>query len=328
MNTDFRTGTRQLTDSPRLYVVGAGAMGCLFGGLLAEGGLDVTLVDPCREHVDAINGKGLRIVGFGGDRNISVRAVTCPAGLPVADIVFVQCKSYCTEVAIKSAIGAIGTDTAVISFQNGLGNEELLASVVGEDRVLGGLTAQGASIEAPGTVRNYSELPTWIGEMSGGISGRAAGLARLLSENGLPTSASENIRLDIWKKLMANVGVSAPSGIANLRIRHLMQVPQMRETAYAAIGEAAEVARAIGLDLDPLEAREVLEKVSGPGGTGDNKSSLCIDLLLGRQTEIDFINGAIVELGMHHGIPTPVNATLVSAVKALEFRNGELGAEA
>lgn len=325
MNLAKGKGTHPSKDSPRLYVVGAGAMGCLFGGLLAEGGLDVTLVDPWREHVDAINGKGLRIVGFGGDRDIPVRAVACPAGLPVADMVFVQCKSYCTEVAIKSAIGAVGAETVVISFQNGLGNEELLASVVGEDQVLGGLTAQGASVEAPGTVRNYSELPTWIGEMSGGVSGRAAGLARILSEHGLPTSASENIRLDIWKKLMANVGVSAPSGIANLRIRHLMRVPHMRETAYAAISEAAEVARAIGIDLDPIEAREVLEKVSGPGGTGDNKSSLCIDLLHGRQTEIDFINGAIVQLGMRHGIPTPVNATLVSAVKALEFRNAELG---
>lgn len=327
MNSEIRKASRPLADSPRLYVVGAGAMGCLFGGLLAEGGLDVTLVDPWQEHVDAINGRGLRIVGFGGDRDVSVRAVTCPAGLRIADIVFVQCKSYCTEAAIKSAIGTVGTETVVISFQNGLGNEELLASVVGEDKVLGGLTAQGASIEAPGTVRNYSELPTWIGEMSGGVSGRATGLAKLLSGHGLPTSASENIRLDIWKKLMANVGVSASSGIANLRIRHLMQVPDMRETAYAAISEAAEVARATGLDLDPVEAREVLEKVSGPGGTGDNKSSLCIDLLQGRQTEIDFINGAIVDLGMRHGIPTPVNATLVSAVKAVEFRNAELGGD-
>ncbi len=317
-----------MKDSPRLYVVGAGAMGCLFGGLLAEGGLDVMLVDPWQEHVDAINGNGLRIVGFGGDRDISVRAVTSPAGLPVADIVFVQCKSYCTAAAIESAAGAVGTDTVVISFQNGLGNEELLASVVGEDKVLGGLTAQGASMEAPGTVRNYSELPTWIGEMSGGVSERTTGLARLLSEHGLPTTASENIRLDMWKKLMANVGASAPSGIANLRIRQLMQVPHMRETVYAAISEAAEVARATGLDIDPIEAREVLDKVSGPGGTGDNKSSLCIDLLHGRPTEIDFINGAIVELGLCHGIPTPVNATLVSAVKALEFRNAELGCEA
>ena len=314
-----------MTDTTRLYVVGAGAMGCLFGGLLAEGGLDVTLVDPWQEHVDAINGNGLRIVGFGGDRDVSVRAVTSPAGLPVADIVFVQCKSYCTEAAIESASGAVGTGTVVISFQNGLGNEELLASVVGEDKVLGGLTAQGASIDAPGTVRNYAELPTWIGEMSGGVSERTSGLARLLSEHGLPTSASENIRLDMWKKLMANVGVSAASGIANLRIKHLMRVPQMRETVYAAISEAAEVARAIGFDLDPVEAREVLEKVSGPGGTGDNKPSLYVDLLLGRPTEIDFINGAIVELGLRHGIPTPVNATLVSAVKALEFRNAELG---
>ena len=314
-----------MANPPVLYVVGAGAMGSLFGGLLAEGGLDVTLVDPWTEHVDAINENGLKMVGFGGDRIIPVRAVTSAKALPVAELIFVQCKSNHTEAAIAAAKRAVGPETTVISFQNGLGNEELLASVVGNDRVLGGLTAQGASIEGPGVVRNYAELPSWIGEMSGAISERATGLAQLLSAHGLPTSASGNIRLDIWKKLMANVGVSAPSGIANLKIRHVMQVPQMRETVFSAIDEAVDVARAVGLNLDPGEAREVLEKIAGPGGSGENKTSLCNDLLNRRPTEIDFINGAIVSLGRQFGVPTPVNATLVSAVKALEFRFSGLG---
>ena len=317
-----------MVEGTTLYVVGAGAMGSLFGGLLAEGGLDVTLIDPWHAHVDAIMTKGLRMIGHGGDRFIPARAAMSATGLPTADVIFVQCKSNHTEAAISAARNCVGPETAVISFQNGLGNEELLGAAIGADRVLGGLTAQGASIEGPGVVRNYAELPSWIGEMAGGLSERCERLAGLFSTHGLPTSASKNIRLDIWKKLMANVGISAPSGITNLRIKHVMQVPQMRETVFAAIDEAVEVASAAGLDLNPAEAREVLAKIAGPGGSGDNKTSLCNDLLNGRPTEIDFINGAIVALGKKHGIPTPVNTTLVAAVKALEYRILELEAGA
>ena len=301
-----------------LYVLGAGAMGSLFGGLLAEGGMDVTLIDPWIEHVEQIQKNGLKMVGFGGERFIPVKAAPTASGLPPADIVFVQCKAIHSQSAMSDSIGIVGPDTAVISFQNGLGNEELLADIVGADKVLGGLTAQGASIEAPGAVRNYAELPSWIGEMAGGQSQRATALAALLSAHGLPTSASENIRLDIWRKLMANVGISAPSGIGNLKIREVMALPEMKATVYAAIDEAVAVSDAIGLHLDPEDAREVLAKIIGPGGSGENKTSLCNDLLNKRPSEIDFINGAIVKLGKENGVETPVNATLVAAVKAIE----------
>ena len=165
----------------KIAVLGAGAMGSLFGGLLAEGGLHVTLIDPWREHVEAIGANGLKMVGFGGDRMINVDAVTSADDLPLADVVFVQCKSNHSREAIEAAQGIVGPETAVISFQNGLGNEEVLAEIVGPGVVLGGLTAQGASIEAPGVVRNYAELPSWIGEMFSGNGPRATHLASLFT---------------------------------------------------------------------------------------------------------------------------------------------------
>lgn len=307
-----------MSDRPKLCVVGAGAMGSLFGGLLAECGMDVTLIDIWREHVDAIARGGLRMVGQGGDRKIPIKAVRTTNGLPVADIIFVQCKAMNTESAVSSARDIVGRETVLISFQNGLSNEELLASIVGAGKVLGGLTAQAASIEAPGVVRNFAQFPTYIGEMPCGISARARQLSALFSRHGLPTTPSSDIRLDIWKKLMANVGLSAPSGIANLKIREVMAVPELRATVFAAIDEAVAVGRAAGVSLDAADARDVLERIAGVGGSGENKPSLCIDLLNKRATEIDFINGAIVRLGKQHGIATPVNATLVAAVKALE----------
>ena len=303
---------------PKIAVVGAGAMGCLFGGLLAEGGLDVTLVDVLQEHVDRINRDGLRIVGYGGDRSIPVRATTEPSGLPAVDVLFVQCKAPYTKEAVRRVLHLLRDDTVAISFQNGLGNEENIGEVVGMERVLGGVTAQGAAVEGPGAVRNFGNLPTHIGEMGGGISERAQRIAAALDRAGLQTTAVPDIRQAIWKKLLANIAISPTSAIANMTIKQVFAVPELRETAFEALDEAVEVARAEGVELNAAETREVIDQIAGPTGTGDNKSSLCVDILNRRPCEVDVISGAVVQLGRKHDIPTPVNKTLVAAVKALE----------
>ena len=172
--------------SQHVVVLGAGAMGSLFGGLLAEGGLEVTLVDPWKEHIEKIKKDGLQMVGFGGDRFIPI-AATCDASeVTSADIVFVQCKANFNAPAATSVqhLFSENTDTVAISFQNGLGNEEELAEYFGTDRVLGGLTAQGANVEAPGIIRNHAELPSYIGEMAGGVSDRTSKIAAALSAGG------------------------------------------------------------------------------------------------------------------------------------------------
>ena len=303
---------------PKIAVVGAGAMGCLFGGLLAEGGLDVTLVDVLQEHVDRINRDGLRIVGYGGDRSIPVRATTEPSGLPAVDVLFVQCKAPYTKEAVRRVLHLLRDDSVAISFQNGLGNEENIGEVVGMERVLGGVTAQGAAVEGPGAVRNFGNLPTHIGEMGGGISERAQRIAAALDRAGLQTTAVPDIRQAIWKKLLANIAISPTSAIANMTIKQVFAVPELRETAFEALDEAVEVARAEGVELNAAETREVIDQIVGPTGTGDNKSSLCVDIINRRPCEIDVISGAVVQLGRKHDIPTPVNKTLVAAVKALE----------
>ena len=303
---------------PKIAVVGAGAMGCLFGGLLAEGGLDVTLVDVLQEHVDRINRDGLRIVGYGGDRSIPVRATTEPSGLPAVDVLFVQCKAPYTKEAVRRVLHLLRDDSVAISFQNGLGNEENIGEVVGMERVLGGVTAQGAAVEGPGAVRNFGNLPTHIGEMGGGLSERSERIAAALDRAGLQTTAVPDIRQAIWKKLLANIAISPTSAIANMTIKQVFAVPELRETAFEALDEAVEVARAEGVELNAAETREVIDQIAGPTGTGDNKSSLCVDIINRRPCEIDVISGAVVQLGRKHDIPTPVNKTLVAAVKALE----------
>lgn len=303
---------------PTIAVIGAGAMGSVFGGLLAEGGLDVTLIDVWQEHVDCIKRNGLMMVGYGGTRYITVGATTDPRQLAAVDVVFVQCKAPYTRQAVGQALNLFGEDTVAISFQNGLGNEETIAEVIGMERVLGGVTAQGASVEGPGIVRNYSDLPSHIGEMMGAVSTRTRRIAAALTAAGLHTSASSNIRYDIWKKLLANIALSPTCAVANLTIKEVFAIPELKEIAFEALDEAAAVARREGLELDVAETREVIGQIAGPTGTGDNKSSLCVDILNRRPSEIDAINGAIVRLGKKHGIPTPVNKTLVAAVKGLE----------
>ena len=305
---------------PKVAVLGAGAMGSLFGSQLAEGGLDVTLIDIWREHVDAINDGGLRIVGHRGEHRVHVAATTDPAARGAADVVLVQCKAASTTAAVRNALdaGLFRDDTVAISFQNGLGNEEMIAAVLGTERVLGGVTAQGASIEAPGCIRSYADLPSQIGEMEGGASERATAIARAFSEHGLETTASAHIRHDIWKKLMVNVGISAMSGVTNLTIGEAVAIPELRRMGYGAVAEAVPVAQADGVELTHEESREVLDLVIGPGGTGGNRSSLCVDLLKQRPTEIDVINGAVVTRGERYGIETPINTTLVALVKGME----------
>ena len=177
-------------ETPKVVIVGSGAMGSLFGGLLSEGGLDVTLIDVWKEHVHAIERNGLRIVGHGGDRSIRVRATLDPRSVSEADVVLFQCKAFANDAAARSVLHLFGGEAAAISFQNGLGSEETLQGILGEAHVLGGLTAQGAVVVEAGVVRNFGDLPTYIGELGGGLSERAVSIADAFTRHRLPTVAS------------------------------------------------------------------------------------------------------------------------------------------
>ncbi len=308
---------------PKVVVIGAGAIGGLFGGLIREGGLDVTLVDINADHVDAINKKGLNIVGHGGDRFIPIKAITDASAAGVADIVIVQCKALHTETAVNNARSVFADHTTVVSFQNGIGNEEVIAEIIGEERVIGGLTAQGAKVEGPGVIRNYSDLPTYIGELfdpnRGKITPRIEHMAKAFSAAGLETHASQNIRLEMWKKLLGNIGLSATSGTTNLTSAEMVMIPELSATIHRAVDEAADVAAAAGIEIPEQEKHHILDKLtSTTAGTGASKSSLCTDLHSGRPTEIDRIYGTVSRLGRKHGVPTPTLDTLIAIVRGQE----------
>ena len=305
---------------PKIVVVGAGAMGGLFGGLLAEGGLEVTLLDAWAEHVAAIRSHGLRITGVGGERAIPIGATTNAAEITAADVVLFQCKAYVNEEAAASVAHLFGGATVAVSFQNGLGNEARIACILGAANVLGGLTAQAGLVEAPGVVRNFGDLPTHVGEMTGGLSARATALAAAFTAHGLPVSASADIKREKWKKLLGNVALGAISAVTDLRSFEIMRVAELRDTVFRLIDEAAAVAAADGVALDPAGAREVLMTLvdTAGGGTGTAKSSMREDIIRRRRTEIDTIHGAVAAIGRAHAIATPTLDAMVALVKGVE----------
>lgn len=307
-------------EKPRVVVIGAGAMGGLFGGLLAEGGLDVTLVDTWAEHIAAIRQRGLRIVGVGGDRDIRIGAAADAREVKAADVVLFQCKAFANEAAAASARHLFTGKTVAISFQNGLGNEQRLEAVLGKGNVIAGLTAQAGLVEAPGVVRNFGDLPTHIGELQGGHSARATEIAKAFTAHGLPTTASAEIKREKWKKLLGNVALGAISAVTDLRSFEIMAVPELRETVFRLVEEAAAVAKAESVALDVAEARSVLMKLvdTTGGGTGTSKSSMREDIIRKRRTEIDTIHGAVAALARQHGVATPTLDAMVALVKGVE----------
>ena len=169
----------------RIAVVGSGAMGCVFGGHLTEAGHEVTLIDVWAEHVKALNEQGLHLTGVSGERTIKVHAVTAPAGLPVQDLVIVFVKSAYTENAVREADNLIGANTMVLTLQNGLGNAQKIGSIVGDNKVVAGVTSHGATMLGPGQVRHAGRGETVIGPLSGTVTPQIKELTATFTQAGL-----------------------------------------------------------------------------------------------------------------------------------------------
>jgi 2-dehydropantoate 2-reductase len=302
-----------------IHVLGAGALGCAIGGTLAAAGSQVTLIARSRQHVDAVNAKGLVLRDAdGNDRIVHVAAVTDARGLPPADLVIVLVKSFHTEAAIEGYKQAVGEHTIVMSLQNGLGHEEVLEKAVGRAKLLAGKTYVGGVFFAPGVVRaGVKDKLTLIGEPDGGISERVQRVAAEFERAGLKTTVSDNITGTIWDKLLVNTATGALAGITGLPYGPLYAVPELEATALAAVAEAMAVARAKGVKLSITEPIDAW-RMAGAGLGPDFKTSMLQSLEKGSVTEIDFINGAVVREGERLGIPTPVNSTLVACIKGIE----------
>ena len=304
----------------KIYFLGAGALGCAIGGTLAAGGSDVTLIDRYQEHVDAINRDGLKMKEGETERVVHVKAATDCRGLPPADLVIVLVKSFHTHDAILSALPIVGERTAVMSLQNGLGHEDILAEAAGPSHVLAGKTYVGGVLLGPGRIiAGTRGKRTFIGELDGSISPRVAAIAEAFERAELPCTVSDNIVGTMWDKLLINVATGALSGVTGLPYGGLYAVPEIEACAVAAVGEAMAVARAAGIKLSIQEPRDAWV-MAAEGLPAEFRTSMLQSLDKGAATEIDFINGAVVRAGQRRNVPTPVNQVLVAAIKGIERR--------
>ncbi|MCK4317976.1 2-dehydropantoate 2-reductase, partial [Candidatus Bathyarchaeota archaeon] len=231
----------------RVAVVGAGAMGCLYGGHLAEAGVDVSLMDVWREHVDAINAKGLHMTGVSGDRVVHVPATIDPETVGEIDLMLLFVKSYDTAQAMRDSGPLIGGDTCVLTLQNGLGNLEAITEVVGAGRVLGGTTSHGSTLVGPGEIRHAGVGPTVIGTLDGGSRSMAETAADMFNGAGLQTRVSGDVRGDIWGKVLVNLGINALTALTGLRNGQLLEIPELRLLMRLAVEEGMMVAEADGV---------------------------------------------------------------------------------
>jgi 2-dehydropantoate 2-reductase len=302
----------------RICFIGAGALGCSLGGILAEGGSDVVLVDRNAAHVETLNRDGLRITESGEERTVAVKAVLDVDGLAPADLVIVLVKSFHTREAVEAAMPLIGRDTTVLSLQNGLGQDDILIDLLGRERVIAGKTYAGGVLRGPGRVFAGRKI-THIGELDGRVTARTQAIAAEFNRAGLETKVSTNIAGTIWDKLLINVATGAWCAATGAPYGVIYATPEIEECAIAGVAEAMAVADALGVKVSITSPREAWQK-AGTDLPPTFKTSMLQSLEARQRSEVDFINGAVVRQGERVGIPTPVNRTLVACVKGIERR--------
>ena len=304
----------------KICILGAGALGCALGGVLTEAGNEVWLINRNADQVDAMNSRGLILRDGGVDRTVAVHAATTAQPAGVVDLVVVLVKSFHTQQAMQAATSLLGPDTLVLSLQNGLGHEDILAYIVGRERVLAGKTYAGGSQLGVGHVNIGTKgKDTHIGELDGAMTERVQRVAHVFNAAGLDTTVSDNIMGTIWDKLLINVATGAITGITGLPYGDLYKQPELEACGVAAVAEAMAVAKASGIRLSITEPSQAWHK-AGAGLPYEFRTSMLQSLDKGSITEIDFVNGSVVRWGQRCGVPTPVNQTLVACMKGIESR--------
>ena len=302
----------------KTVILGAGAMGSVIGGTLARAGNDVVLVDVAKEIVDAIEREGLIIEDKSGQRStVRLKATNDPSKVGIADLLIVFVKCYHTEAAVRQAAPIIGPNTVVLSLQNGWGNAAQISKLTDPERLLVGVSYHSAVLLAPAHVLHAGQGPTYLGELDGTVSPRVSAITELFGSAGISIIPSANVLVEIWSKLALNAVTLPTSASIRVTADNLLGTPEMEGLMQKLLAEVVAVANAQKIPLDFDERWEAIRNLLNRLAP-NTKGSMLQDVERRRQTEIDVINGAIVEAGARLGIATPHNQTMLCLVKALE----------
>lgn len=300
----------------RVCVVGCGAVGSLFAANLA--GLDdveVWAYDLDRAHVDAINERGLRLVGA-GDVVGRLRATSDPAELPPCELGIVATKAMHTSGAV-SAVARAFADGAVASVQNGVGNEEAIAERV--ERVIRGTTFPAGKVLEPGVVQWDVKGDTTLGPFEPSPAGteEIERLADACTRAGMPTEAVADARPAQWRKVIFNAATNPIGALTGLTHGRVCERPDLRRLVSALVDEGKAVAAAQGIELD-ADPEELIDHAARPDVAYGHKASMLQDVEAHRSTEVDYLNGGIARFGRELGVPTPLNTAITALIKGLE----------
>jgi len=299
----------------KIVIMGAGAMGSLFGGLLTRGGENVWLLGNKKDQTDMIHSDGLAFEEKGKLQIIPMKATSDVTSVGSVDLVIFFVKTYDMEKTVSDALVLEREETIFLTLQNGLGNEETICKKIDRKKVLLGVTGHGATQLGPGHIRHAGWGKTTIGELDHQITDRAIRIAQTFCDAGIETEVSSNIHDQVWGKLLINVGINALTALTGFKNGQLLNYPETTSLMEKLVSEAAEVARRKGVRIEgnPIEkVRKVVE------ATRENRSSMGQDFDHRRKTEIDAINGAVVREAQPLGIPVPFNQAVTDLVKAIE----------
>ena len=315
----------------RIGIIGAGAIGSIVGGLLTKAGQDVTLIDQWPEHVETMKRHGLRLSGTCGEHLIPVKALHVYEAQGVSepfDAAFIAVKSYDTEWATQLGLGYLKQpDGFVVDFQNGV-NDERVAALAGAGRALGCVITIGAGMYEPGHAIRTDKVK--IGEHDGTESARARRLAEIMSAVA-PSVVTANLWGERWSKLSVNCMANPLAGLSGLGSAEVRSLPGPSRIAIHLAAEVIQVGRARGYEVEPIFGIEAQRFVDAAGGRGydavaadmaasarflsGGRPSLLQDVMKGRRTEIEYLNGYVCEQGRRTGVKTPVNEAVVREVR-------------
>ncbi len=303
----------------KIGIVGSGAMGSVYGALLAAAGNELWLFDQWRDHVLAMRAGGLRCTGASGDRTVAVNATTEAAEAGLCELAIVATKVMDIEAGVRAARPMVGPKTLVLTIQNGLGNVDRIQRVLSPENLLFGIAGGfGAEMMAPGHVHHNGMEAINLAELQGGITPRLERIAEVWRQAGFKVQTFEDLWPVVWSKLIANVAFSATCAATGMRVGQARANEWAWGIAKACINEAAAVAAAKGIRLaydDPVQwVSDFAAKIPNA------RPSMYQDLLAGRRSEIDSIQGGVVAEGARLGVPTPTCAFMVQLVKALEAK--------
>lgn len=298
-----------------IVVYGAGAIGSLFGGLLSRQN-NVFLIGR-KYHVNVIRRKGLEIQGKTNlVKKISAGSSIDDISFPV-DLLLLTVKSFDTEQAIMMASPIIDDHTLLINFQNGIGNLEIIKTYVSDKQIIPGITTHGSMFIRPGVIQHTGRGKTILGELNGQKTERIRHLIKCFNDAGITTTLSTAIVKDIFRKAIINASINPLTAIFQCRNGYLLKNPVLSHILEQVCIESTLIARAQGFHINPEEmCNQTLEVIRE---TADNYSSMVQSIQKKSQTEIDAINGNLVDIGKTYGCDTRLNQLLTKIIKSIEL---------